>query len=422
MRSSSADRLDSEIVLPPRVERLLAFFYLLPAFVVALSVDGELVRINLNWLQAATSAALIVVAIRQRRDVSWVFWTYGALLALHIPYAIAHLSPIVGYTSDYLEKFLLLWGYLLLTSLAAVILLGKRAAIEIFVALAAVSVMVGIVAFTLNRLTGSTIAVHAYGDVIRMQALLTEPSAFAPLVPLLILFGLDLRRWILVLLGLVALVLTFSPTVFLTTVISLVAAGLVSPRTRSLVSVALACGLSLLALAYLTIDVTAIDESSSSIHFTVARLLQGIQSVTSLGDEGVNVRFQSLLEAWQFLEHNELLLTGYGLNSAAVVFLELYGTPMDNALWISVLTFYGVVGCAFFLLACAWTLIRLVQVRHPYLNIYLSFLVASMLNSAQGFLAYSFVIGGIFIAVESVRSGSRARRSRVVRTDPGSVA
>lgn len=397
--------------LPPRLEWVAAFLFLLPAFAAAISIDGELHRLNLYWLQALIGVSLVAVAIRHRRDIGWLFAAFGVLLLVHVPYGIAHLAPIVGDTYQYLEKFLSLWFYLLLTSLVSVLLLGRPPAISAFSVLASGSVLLGAVAFALSARTGSQVAVHVYGEVVRMQALLTEPSAFAPIVAFLVLIAIRRRQTSMLIFAAVGLSLTFSPTVYLSTVASLLLLGLLASRTRAAVLLVLVSLATILTVARSSFDANALQESASPISSSLGRLLNGIDNVLSLGEEGANVRFLALLETLDFLKEHGLLFTGYGLNSAAVLFLELYDTPKDNALWISMMAFYGIVGCTLFLLACGWALARLHKIRHPYLDIYVPFLVASMINSAQGFLAYSFVIGGVAIAVQSARTEQVGRAS-----------
>jgi hypothetical protein len=125
------------------------------------------------------------------------------------------------------------------------------------------------------------------------------------------------------------------------------------------------------------------------------RLISGIDNVLSWGQTGYNPRFSGFVDVLSHLKNNDLLWTGYGLNSASIYFSYYGDLVRDYSLFLTLLFSYGIIGVLIFYTFCIYALKRMVNLNSKFIYIFIPFLIVSLINSAQGFVTYKFVIIGV---------------------------
>lgn len=294
-------------------------------------------------------------------------------------------------------------SFLLLTSIFvyAFLMYDERTLLMLFRYFAMGALVIGISAFVMNKANGQPYLIsYTRSGSTRIQAMLSEPSAFAPVVAAGILFGTRQKDWVWLALSIVGLVLTRSPIVYATAILTVLIYVAIR-RTRGLrgaVSVVVSTVSLLTIFNYLQrIPYQSFTQDANPVKQAVGRLSSGIVNVTSGGRLGENVRFAGAQTVVDDLFSNGWFYTGYGLNSSAVYFPAVYGEVRDFSLPLNMLFSFGVFGLLFFIGILVWALAR--TARDDYFLVFLPFAVASSINSAQGFATYQFVFLGIATAI-----------------------
>jgi hypothetical protein len=292
---------------------------------------------------------------------------------------------------------------------------------------ATVALWIGVLCCLASRLTHKLVLVSASHGALRMQGTLSEPSAWAPVISLIVLLALLRRSWLYLGLALAGAVLTASPTCLLVLVATVATyyllTGTKRQRTAVLVSVAL-----LTPIAALFVQTARPDEylhSHNTSEVELGRLLSGIRAVETDGRAGHNTRFASTRVVVADMRANGWLYTGAGPAADVTYFPARYPNGArpegyrPNSLWVITLFDFGVLGVAvlaLLMLAAAW------RMRHSPLTcaILLPFFIASMINSAEGLFEYSFVALGIMLyAFGWVPQAEEARAGRAPEGEPG---
>jgi hypothetical protein len=268
---------------------------------------------------------------------------------------------------------------------------------------ATAALWIGVLSWLATRLTHDLIRVSTSHGVIRMQGTLTEPSAWAPVISLVVLLAIRRRSFLYLGVALVATYLTASPICLITLAGSLLLYyALTGARKQRLAIVIM---LAVLVPASAAFVRTATPAQYLNSHNTsekaLGRLLAGIQNIDTDGRLGHNTRWASIRVIVADTAENGWLLTGAGPAADATYFRarypatgpRSYGVP---ALWASILFDFGMIGIAVFgvlMLTAVWRMRK-----DPGLcAVLLPFSVATAIDSAEESFAYSFVALGILL-------------------------
>jgi hypothetical protein len=303
---------------------------------------------------------------------------------------------------------------------------------------ATATLWVGVLSYLLTRLAHHPFLVSESHGVMRMQGTLTEPSAWAPVIPLVMLMAIRRRSWLHLGLAVIGTALAASPTCLLVLIATVpLYYALTGTRSQRLaVAVGLAALIPVALLFVITAQPGGYLNSHSSAEKTVGRLLAGIESVETGGRQGHNTRFASTKVVIAEVRANGWMVTGAGPAADITYFpAKFRGAFQPNALWVSVLFDFGVIGLVALgalMLAAVWRMRRYPQIC----AILLPFFVASLINSAEETFEYKFVaLGIVLFAFGWVRPGGtgvsppvalaptsrfRVRPDRGARTQPQS--
>jgi hypothetical protein len=236
-----------------------------------------------------------------------------------------------------------------------------------------------------------------------MQGTMSEPSAWAPVITLVVLVAIKRRSWLYLGLALVATYLTASPTCVMALAGSLLLYyALTGTRKHRLAIVIM---LAVLVPASAAFVQTATPAQYLNSHNTskkaVGRLLAGIRNIETGGRLGHNTRWASIQVIVADARENGWLLTGAGPAADATYLPARYpgtGPQAHTAptLWAGILFDFGIIGVAVLavlMLTAAWRMRK-----DPDLcAVLLPFGVAATINSAEGSFAYAFVALGILL-------------------------
>jgi hypothetical protein len=261
---------------------------------------------------------------------------------------------------------------------------------------ALIAVCVGLAAYGLNAATGSGWLVHRQYGTPRLQGLLSEPSAWAPFMPALVLLSLDRRRYVAAAVPLVAAALTKSPTVVVGLALSIPAYYALADRWRARrpLVLALSAGVGALA-AYRLVHVNTHAPLSASFYDQVlVRLAGGVENVTSGGTLGTNDRFAITRAVFEELANHGWLAAGIGPGSER--YLQQTTGMVPNSLATYVLSSFGIVGLLLLAALLVRTVVRSRAARS--LMVFLPFIAISFVNSADGWESYKYVVVAVALA------------------------
>jgi hypothetical protein len=263
---------------------------------------------------------------------------------------------------------------------------------------AIVALWIGVLSWLVSRLTHHLLLASESHGVLRMQGMLSEPSAWAPVIPLVVLLAIQRRSWWSLGLAVLATVLTASPTCVLVLVATIPLYYVLTGTRRSRVVVVLALVVSLPA-AVLFVYAAGPGpylEGHNTAEKAVGRLLAGIEYAKTDGRAGHNTRLADTRVVISEAKANGWILAGAGPAADDTYFPARFpsGTLRPNALWVSVLFDFGLIGV---LLLGNLMVIAVCRMRYrPQMcAILLPFFVASLINSAEGNFEYGFVALGI---------------------------
>lgn len=301
---------------------------------------------------------------------------------------------------------------------------------RVFWRAATVALWVGVLSCLASRLTHRVVLVSESHGALRMQGTLSEPSAWAPLIPVVVVLAIRRRSWPYLALAMAGAVLAASPTcivVFLATVPTYYAlTG--TRRHRVTVLLALAACIPAAVVFVQAANPRPYLASHNTVEVTAGRLLSGIRNVETGGRAGHNTRMASTRVVIAEVRANGWLLTGAGPAADNTYFPAKFppathpGPYGPNSLLVSVLFDFGEFGVAVLgsvMLAAVWRMRR----RPEMAAILLPFFVASLVNSAEGPFAYAFVALGIMLFTFRWAAPTRSRNaSRVDGGPPGQQA
>lgn len=259
---------------------------------------------------------------------------------------------------------------------------------------------VGVLCCLASRLTHTVLLASASHGALRMQGTLSEPSAWAPVITLVVLLAIRRRAWWYLALAAAGEVLAASPVCLLVLLASAVALGLLTgTRRQRVAAIVLVAAIAPPAVLFVqTANRFQYLNSHNTAEVEIGRLVSGITFVETDGRAGHNTRFADTTAVISRARASHWMITGAGPAADETYFPARFpsGLIRPNALWVSVLFDFGLLGVAALaglMLTAAW------RMRHfPRLAaILLPFFMTALINSAEGSYEYAFVALGIFL-------------------------
>lgn len=384
---------------------LCTWVFVLSFFVIEIKTPGGRVPLFSNYVEAGIIACCGLAAVtltregvRKAKRLIWLLLTIALSQCL---YAVAfYVDPILGTFEGYMAEFGRLYLYITVVLIYSLLFYKEHVFIEFFYKVGKWILIVGLFALLLYEISGQRYLLDFGYGLPRPQVFFTEPSAAAPAVVAIALLAHRKRQWFFLLVAVAFMLAAKSPTVLLVCASSVL--GVYYLTRKSLKVLFRSVFLTAFAATAFTLLggvewITRPDVMGGTFH----RLSHGIEYALTLSARGYNPRFARALEVFEHMSMNNLYLTGYGLNSAAEYFSHVYidsgFTVRDASLFLTILFSYGIVGFILFYAASAVAAYRMARSRSPYLFVFMPFLMASIINSAQGFVAYKFVILGLIV-------------------------
>lgn len=369
-----------------RVKMAATWLFVLPVFTEGLGLP--VVKLELAGI-AVLAFAVLMAAPLPPRAVERAFAVVAVLSLTVMAYlAFGHWPVQAGSTQAYgrgAVLFVVTYGAV---AVFAAFFFDAEIFARVIWRAATVALWIGVLTCAFSRLTGHVLLVNANDGGLRMTGTMPEPSAWAPVLALVLLLALRRRSWLYVALSLAGLLLADSPTCLLVVAVSLALyAALASTwRHRMVLLAALAVAVPLAALFVLHANPQGWLDSSNPAEVAAGRLVSGIRNVETGGQEGTSTRFANTAAAVEVARDNGWLRTGAGPAADVTYFAVMYpaadGQPVAvNALWASVLFDFGEGGLAVLALLLAVAAWRMR--RYPELAaVLLPMCVASLVNSA----------------------------------------
>jgi hypothetical protein len=357
-----------------------------------------------EWAGIALLAVFRFVLLREPVPVGaarWIILSAGVLVLVVCAYLVFGSWPSPFGTGQSYETQAV---YFVVTYVAicayAVLFFEERVFERVIWRAAIIALWFGTVSWLVSRLTHHQLLVSESHGTLRMQGMLSEPSAWAPVIPLVMLLAIRRRSWWYVGLAVLAVVLTAAPTclLVLAATVPLYYALTGTRRHRVVVVVALAFLLPVGVLfVHLARPSQYLDSRNTAVR-TIGRLLTGIEYAQTDGRAGHNTRLASTRVVISTVKVNDWVLTGAGPAADSTYFPARFpsGTLRPNALWVSVLFDFGLIGVvvlAGLMLTAVWRMRKRPQMS----AMLLPFFVASLVNSAEGNFEYGFVALGIIL-------------------------
>lgn len=371
---------------PSRMKAAAAWLFVLPVF--AEGVLPGVVKLEVAGLAALPFVALVRGPLPPRA-LERVFAVTAVLSLVVIGYlAFGSWPADAGAARQYdLHAVLFVVTYATVAVFAA-LLFDAEIFARVMWRAATIALWVGVLSCLFSRLTGHVLLVNANDGALRMTGTLTEPSAWAPVLALVLLLALQRRSRLYVLLAVAGLWLADSPTCVLVMAVSLpVYAALCSRwRHRIVLLAALAVIIPAAAVFVLHASPQGYLDSNNPAEVAAGRLISGIRDVETGGQEGTNTRFANTAGVVEVARDNGWLHAGAGPAADVTYFAVMYppsaGQPVAvNALWASALFDFGEGGVAVLcvlLVIAVWRMRR----RPEMTAILLPMCAASLVNSS----------------------------------------
>jgi hypothetical protein len=322
----------------------------------------------------------------------------GTLAVVQLTYfLVVNVYPIAGSLTEYVFAAVRVYGYIVSATVYACLFYDEDLLIKTFYLIGRLCLGVGLAAFLMHKMTGLAFLLDlSYGD-IRTQAFFSEPSAAAPAVASVGLMAWEKSDWIGFALAVTFAITANSPTVLLVSILSIIGVYLV--RRGPLAVWGGVLGTLGSVFAFIALGGLSWLKTASYFGRTINRLARGIEFIITLSQQGYNPRFAGAINVYQQLQEKGLLWIGYGLNSASPYFKHVYtGTEtavQDYSLLITIFFSFGIIGVLIFVLFAYRAAVRIYRRKSELVYLFVPFLLASMINSAQGFVMYKFVFLGI---------------------------
>jgi hypothetical protein len=405
------------------------WLFVLPFFTAGVAKDAA----KIQTAGLALLALAWVTALRQhpsKADVHRIGLTTAALILLPFAYMTFQSWPLsTGAAHSYdLHAAIFSTTYITVAVFAVLFYESKLFERILWIA-ASAALWISIVACITSRLTHDLLLVSFSHDVIRLRGTLSEPSAWAPVIPLVVLLAIRRRSWLNLALALVGAVLADSPICFIVLATAIPVYYLLTGG-RALRRQLLVASAPIIALAVFFIQTASPSQylqGSNSLEKAAGRLLSGIRNIETGGKLGHNTRYEDTLAVIQQLRLNGWLVAGVGPGAESTYFPAKYpgisGNHMPTAFWVSILFDFGIIGVAILGVLMLLGLWRM-RDRPDLAAIYVPFFLASLINSAEGSFEYSFIVLGIMLSGfgwsrRSIARSDDHQATRLLRRRPG---
>jgi hypothetical protein len=385
----------------PTADTAATWLFVLP--VLTAGVAKYSAKIEVAGLAILAFAAVVIWRRPvPRRALRRIYWT-GAVLTLIVGAYVAFRPwPSAGTARSYDAQailFVVIYGAV---AVFALLFFEERLFERVMWRAATVTLWVGVLSCVASRLTHHLLLVNPANGGLRMQGTLSEPSAWAPLFPLVLILAMRRRSKVYLALTLVGVVLGGSPTCILVLIVTVPLYYALTGTWRGRVPLALAAAVIIPVLISFVHTANPADylNSSNSAKVALGRLLSGIRNVETDGQVGANSRYATTTVVLNEVRAGGWMLTGAGPAADSTYFAArfpvLAATYRPSALWVSVLFDFGEIGVAILavlMAAAAWRMRH-----HPgTAAILLPFFIAALINSAEGSFEYAFTALGIML-------------------------
>jgi len=306
--------------------------------------------------------ALIILYHQKKLYFGQIFLLFGGLFLL---LTYAYVNP-----SDFVDqlKFLALMVSLLIIPFYY----SKEYISKVFLSICVMVLVLSITLFFLGIGVSDTYGVSNY----RMQGLLGEPSAMAVIIAPVFLQGLFFKRYLLLTLSIVGMILTLSPTVVFVSIMSLLVYFFWGIKPRAIKWVALVA-----TVLFVILLVYGANNSSLSNPdpggFVIGRLYDGILNIITLGEVGYNPRFKQSFEIILYLIDTNYIWHGFGISAGSVLEERALSLPFE------ILFSFGLTGVFIFIIISLYVVFSQKESKN-FKIAFSSLLVYCMTNSAQG--------------------------------------
>jgi hypothetical protein len=388
-----------------RMQVAAIWLFVLPLF--ALGVANDVVKAEIAGL-AVLAFVKVVISDRvlPQRAVERIFMTAGVLALIGIAYLAFKPWPSdAGTARSYDTHALIFGGTYVAVAVFTVLFFEEDLFEQIIWRGATLALWIGVASCAASRLTGHPLLVNTADGGLRMVGTMTEPSGWAPVLPVVLLLALRRRSWLYLALTLAGLVLADSPTCMLVMAVTipLYYAMTSSWRYRIPLLVILAIIMSAGVSFVQRTDAAAWLDTGNPTKIAVGRLVSGIQNAETDGDEGTNSRFRSTTVVIAAVRENGWMHFGAGPAADSTWLSAMYPGPGQsgstvaaNALWVAILFDFGEVGVA---ALGAMMIIALWRMhRNPRMTaILLPFFIEALVNSSGAGPESAFVALGIML-------------------------
>lgn len=342
-----------------------------------------------------------IVAGRYRgRGLSRMFITGSTtLITVALYWWFRQSSPAFGSPVSYLRSGFLYAIFVTLITGFAWFIYDEALFLDLFWRIGRFSLIVGLIGYVLTSSLGVVVMTNTGYGTPRFQGFLSEPSAWGPVIPALLILALQRKsRWV-VGLCIIAIVLSKSPTVLLSTAVAVPLFYLLRTgkgSTRKVVGLAAIAALGLWTFNWMqTADYKSMIVSKNAVEVSLGRLISGLQNVQTGGIKGYNSRYSGAQDTLDELHAANLTYTGLGPGSSDVYFIAKYGDTKSYSFLLAVLFDFGILGLAALVLAVLAALRRMRY--NAAASVFVPFLVAGCINSAEGWETYKFDVLALVI-------------------------
>ena len=248
----------------------------------------------------------------------------------------------------------------------------------------------------------------------RPAALLSEPSAFAPIVTM-VFFVSIIRRNLVGAISSASLIYLLSSGIVFLVFTCTAAMFLFLQRAKTLLVIFL------LSFPILLIQLPAISSFAEN-SYLFERLASAITNTSLVEQQGGTARLTTLINLYGELANDERLYFGRGLNSAKAFFGDQWEYREFSLLHLYSFSF-GVVGVTILMALISIATFRAYRTKNmEFLMVFFPFLASSLINSAQGTVLHKFAYLFVLIALLKPSQMKVERKFQVTSNEQGRLA
>ena len=359
-------------------------------FVLPLFTEGVLPGVVKLQMAGLAVLAFGRIAVVRRalppRALERIYLVFAALALTVITYlALRPWPQFAGSIRSYDTRAVMFVITYTAVAVFAVLFLEEQIFVRVMWRSATIALWAGVLTCLVSRISGYLIRVNPANSALRMTGTLFEPSAWAPILVMVLLLALRRRSRLYVFLSLAGLYLADSPTCMLVMAVTVPLYYALTGKWRHRVVLLAALCILIPAGAFFVshADVPAYMDSRNASEVAAGRLVSGIRNISTDGQQGYNSRFVDTTGALDAARANGWMVFGAGPAADATYFTAA-GTQAAagvNALWVSVLVDFGAGGTILLgvlIVTAVWRMRRF----PPLAAILIPSCVASLVNSS----------------------------------------